>query len=341
MKDIALFYPEGHEAHAEYGHPECPERVDVIHEALKKNGIWDESVQVEPLELSQDLLMSIHDINYLERLEHVSLSGLRLDMDTYTTRDSWEIAKKAAGGAIAVAKDVWYQNVKRGFALTRPPGHHASIDRGMGFCLLNNVAIAAEHLLQFEGAIRLGIVDLDLHHGNGTQDIFWKRDDVLYISTHQYPHYPGTGNLNEIGIGRGIGTTANFPMTPMSGDKAYDAVMTEAIIPLLDRFAPDMLLISYGFDTHWSDPLGNILLSAYGYFKLIERLTFWADENCDGRIAMFLEGGYNLDAAVTCSLGVVAAMLGESCNDNIGPSPQKELDTYQEMLKQAKRMWKL
>jgi acetoin utilization deacetylase AcuC-like enzyme len=341
MKSIAIFYPEGHEAHAEYRHPECPERVDVIRKALKKSGIWDESVQLEPLEVSLELLMSVHDIHYLECLEQASLSGQRIDLDTYTTSASWELAKRAAGGAIAISQFVWHQNVKRGFALTRPPGHHATVDRGMGFCLLNNVAIAAEHLIQSEGAIRLAIIDLDLHHGNGTQDIFWKRNDVLYISTHQYPHYPGTGKINEIGAGHGIGANANFPMPPMSGDIAYEAVMEEAIIPLLDRFAPEMILISYGFDTHWSDPLGHILLSADGYYKLIESLTIWADQHCSGKIAMFLEGGYNLDAAVACSQGVIAAMLGEPWNDTMGPSPQKEIITFREMLRQAKHMWGL
>ena len=296
---------------------------------------------MEPIQVATDLLMSIHDLDYLEKLEHVSSLGLRIDMDTYTTKSSWDLARKSVGGAIAVAKAVWFRNVKRGFALTRPPGHHATINRGMGFCLLNNVAIAAEHLLQLEGAIRLAIVDLDLHHGNGTQDIFWKREDVLYISTHQYPHYPGSGKLNDVGEGSGMGANANFPMPPMSGDKAFGEVMEEAIIPLLDRFAPDMILISYGFDTHWSDPLGNILLSADGYYKIIESLTNWSDDHCNGRIALFLEGGYNLDAAVACSEGVIAAMLGRSWNDIMGPSPQKENYAFREMLKRAKHMWGL
>jgi len=211
----------------------------------------------------------------------------------------------------------------------------------MGFCLLNNVAIAAEHLLQVEGAIKLAIVDLDLHHGNGTQDIFWTREDVLYISTHQYPHYPGTGNLNEVGAGRGQGKTANFPMPPMSGDQAFLAVMDEAILPLLDRFGPDMILVSYGFDTHWRDPLGHLLLSAAGYGELVASLTRWADHNCGGRIALFLEGGYDLEAGRACAQGVVAALLGQEFEDPLGPAPNPETNAWKRMLQQARQIWKL
>jgi acetoin utilization deacetylase AcuC-like enzyme len=211
----------------------------------------------------------------------------------------------------------------------------------MGFCLLNNVAIAAEHLFQNEGAIKLAIVDLDLHHGNGTQDIFWHRDDLFYISTHQYPHYPGSGLLSEIGEGRGEGKTANFPMPPMSGDTAFETVMTGAILPLLDRYRPDMVLVSYGFDTHWRDPLGNILLSAAAYGLLIQELAEWSDKFCQGRIALFLEGGYDLESAKACTGSVVAALLGDEKVDPLGPSPTPEMNTWRQMLNKAIKLWGL
>lgn len=341
MLDMVWYYPQGHQAHSEYGHPERPERVEVIRKTLTESGLWDLYPQLESTPVFHEILDNIHDPEYLKRLEKASALERRLDLDTYTTAESWDLAQKTAGGAVAVAKSVWCGDAKRGFALTRPPGHHATVDRGMGFCLLNNIAIAAEYLLRSENATRLAIVDLDLHHGNGTQDIFWSRDDVFYFSTHQYPHYPGSGLLSEIGAGFGEGKTANFPMPPMSGDQAYDSVMTQVILPLLDRYSPEMILVSYGFDTHWRDPLGNILLSAAGYQRLIHQLVAWVDMYAQGKIALFLEGGYDLNAANACTGAVVSALLGTEWQDPIGLSPVPEVNTWQEMLKSAKKMWGL
>jgi acetoin utilization deacetylase AcuC-like enzyme len=341
MDQLVWYYPQGHEEHAEYGHPERPERVEAVVAAIEKAGWWEPYPQVGPDAVDDEILEAVHTPVYLRQLEQISASGGRLDMDTYTTRASWDLAHKAAGGAIAVARRVWQGEAARGFALTRPPGHHATCDRGMGFCLLNNVAIASEYLLQRAGAMRLAIVDLDLHHGNGTQNIFWDRDDVLYLSTHQYPHYPGTGRLSEVGEGRGKGFTANFPMPPGSGDEAYGAVMESAILPLLDRFQPEMVLVSYGFDTHWLDPLGHIALSAAGYRGLVASLSAWADANCQGRIALFLEGGYDLDAAAACTLGVTSALLGLEWQDPLGPSPRPESQAWRSMLAQARQLWDL
>jgi len=262
-------------------------------------------------------------------------------MDTYTTKASWDLAIRAAGGAIAVSRAIWQNEAKRGFALSRPPGHHATANQAMGFCLLNNIALAAESLIQGAGAQRIAIIDLDQHHGNGTQDIFWEREDVFYFSTHQYPHYPGTGLVNEIGVGAGQGKTVNFPLPAGSGDHAFQAIMDEAIIPILDRYMPEMILVSYGFDTHWRDPLGNLLLSAQGYYKLIASLTAWADKHCHGRIALILEGGYDLIAAKACAQGVTAALLGEYWVDPLGDSGYTETDDWRDMLDQTLRLWDL
>jgi acetoin utilization deacetylase AcuC-like enzyme len=341
MHELVWYYPKGHQDHREVGHPERPKRVEIIRDVLLSANLWEPYPKLEAVPVSLDFIGTVHEPGYLKMLENACAEGRRLDIDTYTTQASWEIARTTVGGAVAVTKAVWHGDAKRGFALTRPPGHHATVNRGMGFCLLNNVAIAAEFLLQKEGAIRLAIVDLDLHHGNGTQDIFWNRDDVFYISIHQYPHYPGSGTLREIGEGRGEGKTANFPIPPMSGDKAYKSVMSELILPLLDRYRPDMILVSYGFDTHWRDPLGNILLSATGYHKLIAHLTRWADLNCSGRIALFLEGGYDLDAGSACAVSVVSALLDKEWQDALGPSPTREMNSWRDMLKKAKRLWNL
>jgi acetoin utilization deacetylase AcuC-like enzyme len=341
MDPLVLFYPQGHEAHAEAGHPERPERVEAIREAFEEAGWWEAFPRLDPLEVNEEVLSSIHAPDYLRRLKEVSRSGARYDMDTYTTPQSWELALQAAGGAQAVARAVWRREARRGFALTRPPGHHATPERAMGFCLLNNVALAAEYLLRVASAQRLAIVDLDLHHGNGTQDIFYRRADVFYISTHQSPLYPGTGDLAETGYGEGRGATANFPLPPFSGDKAFKTVMDELILPLLIRHHPQMLLVSYGFDTHWRDPLGNLQLSAGAYGELVALLASWADQFCDGRIAIFLEGGYDLQAAKACSQAVLAAMIAEPWQDPLGPSPQREGNQWQSTVQRAMQIWNL
>jgi acetoin utilization deacetylase AcuC-like enzyme len=207
---------------------------------------------------------------------------------------------------------------------------------------LNNVAIAAEYLLQARGAKRIAIIDLDLHHGNGTQDIFYRRGDVFYVSTHQSPLYPGTGRLSETGAAQGVGTTANFPLPPMSGDEAFQTVMDEVILPLMDRFMAEMILVSYGFDPHRNDPLGSLMLSAGTYGVLISRLAGWADQNCEGRIALFLEGGYDMQAAKNCSQAVVAALLGETWEPPEADRPAvREGLNWQAMVREAKKLWDL
>lgn len=339
MNRLVFFYPQGHQAHAERGHPERPQRVEVMRAALETAGWWEKYPQVEPLTLPESVLHTIHSPTYLGILQRICARGEHYDADTYTTPASWQLAQAAAGGAAAVAQAVWQGRARRGFALTRPPGHHAVHSAAMGFCLLDNIALAAEYLIQQEGAQRLAIIDLDLHHGNGTQEAFYKRGDVFYFSTHQYPHYPGSGDLSERGLGPGEGTTANFPLPPFSGDQAFRAVMDEVMLPLLDRFAPRMILVSYGFDPHWRDPLGQLQLSAAGYGELITRLTHWADEHCAGRMALFLEGGYDLDAAQACTLAVVAALLGEPFEDTLGPSPRPEGRYWQGMVQRARQIW--
>jgi acetoin utilization deacetylase AcuC-like enzyme len=344
MDDMVFFYPQGHEAHYESGHPERPERVEAIRQALQEAGWWGNYPLLPPIELSREFLESVHSPSYLDNLEKVCLQGSRLDMDTYTTPASWKLALNAAGGAAAVAYAVWEGKSKRGIALTRPPGHHATTHRGMGFCLLNNVALAAEYLVSIPGgqvlkAQKLGIIDLDLHHGNGTQDIFWQRGDVFYISTHQSPFYPGTGLLEETGKGPGTGCTANFPLPAYTGNNGFKEVMEVLILPLLDRFSPEMLLVSIGFDPHWRDPLGNLLLSAEGFGYLIESLTSWADRNCAGKIALFLEGGYDLEAGKACGLAAASALLKQPWEDSLGPSPQSEGSSWKLVVQNARQIW--
>lgn len=341
MDEIVYFYPEGHAAHAQLGHPERPERVECLRQSIRAAGWWDPYPKLDPLEVPKSVMDRIHSPIYVELLREASRQCEWLDMDTYTTTATCELALNSAGGALAVAEAVWERMARRGFALTRPPGHHATATRGMGFCLLNNVALAAEYLLQYKGAHRLAVVDLDLHHGNGTQEIFWQRQDVFYFSIHQVPLFPGTGSLDETGAGAGTGYTANLPLPPGSGDHAYQAALNELILPLLDRYQPEMLLLSVGFDPHWMDPLGHLLLSARVYGELVKRLAAWADGACGGRIALFLEGGYNLQAGEACGQAFVAALMNQPWVDPLGPSPRPEGKSWQNYLHQALDTWGL
>lgn len=346
MDEMVFYYPQGHAAHFETGHPERPERVETLCESLQAAGWWHLYPHLEPFPLPEALLLAVHDPAYLAILRAACQRGQHLDMDTYTTPASWQLALNAAGGAIALATAVWSGAARRGFALTRPPGHHATRHYGMGFCLLNNIALAAQFLLSRSlenpsPAGRLAIIDLDLHHGNGTQDIFWERQDVFYLSTHQYPFYPGSGSLEEQGAGAGAGCTANFPLPPLTGDLGFETFMQEVILPLLDRYAPQMLLVSFGFDPHWLDPLGRLSLSAGGFGALVSALTGWADQNCDGKIALFLEGGYHLDAGRACAQAVTAALLRQPWRDPIGPSPGPENNSWKSILQAAKKIWGL
>jgi acetoin utilization deacetylase AcuC-like enzyme len=341
MKDLALFYPKGHEAHYEAGHPERPERIEAIRAALQEAGLWEYFPQVEPLDLPVDVCHNIHSPTYLSYLKKASESGQHLDADTYTNPATWDLAFKAAGGAAAIAEAVWNGEARRGLALTRPPGHHATYERGMGFCLLNNIALAAEYLIGQKGASNIAIVDLDVHHGNGTQDIFWLREDVFFLSIHQAPLYPGSGRIDERGGGIGEGTTVNIPMPPYSGDQGYRAATDDVILPLVQRYGPQMILVSVGFDTHWKDPLANQLLSAAGYAGIIAELARLADETCGGRIALYLEGGYDLEAGAACMVGAVSEMLNREWTDPLGPSPHAEREAWGAVIQKIRAIWQI
>jgi acetoin utilization deacetylase AcuC-like enzyme len=203
------------------------------------------------------------------------------------------------------------------------------------------VALAAQNLIANHGAKRIAILDMDVHHGNGTQDIFYEREDVLFCSTQQLPLWPGTGRLEERGAGRGLGFTANLPLPPFSGDGAFAAAYGEFFSALLDRFEPEMLLVSFGFDSHWKDPLANLMVSASGYAQAVASLRNWAQKNCAGKIALILEGGYDFDAAAACGLAATQVLLGLPASDAIGPAPQPEGDGWVAVLAKARQIWEL
>jgi acetoin utilization deacetylase AcuC-like enzyme len=341
MEELVLFYPKGHEKHYEVGHPERPDRVEAIRQYFEREKIWESAKFVDPLNIPNVVLENIHDPSYLNRIEQACLRGQRIDMDTYITPDSWELALNAAGGACAVAKEVWQQESAKGFALCRPPGHHATPNRAMGFCIINNIAVAAEYLIQIEGSKKIAIIDIDLHHGNGTQDIFWQREDVFFFSIHQYPLYPLSGLIDETGSGEGVMKTLNIPLPPNSGDNARQRSINEIILPLLDKFSPEMILVSIGFDAHWRDPLGQQLTSANGYGETISKLVDWSNANCDGRLATFLEGGYDLEAGATSAVCAAKAMIGQEWGDPLGASPYPEDPSWEKVVNNIKETWNL
>ena len=293
--------------HAPRGsHPECPERLDAIDLALEP--LQGELRGLEPRRATDEEILRSHSRSHLDALRALEGRDARIDADTYSSPRSLEVARLAAGSLGDASLAVARGEAPSAFAALRPPGHHAEQARAMGFCLLNHVAIAAETLRQEAQLERIAIVDWDVHHGNGTQQLFEQDRDVLYISTHQYPFYPGTGALEERGHGKAVGATVNLPLPAGAGDAEYGQVFDELIVPILREFEPELILVSAGFDAHSRDPLGsmNVTTGAFGLFAA--RLRAVAEEACKGRLVVTLEGGYDLDA-LGASVAEVAAVL--------------------------------
>ncbi|MGA2285447.1 MAG: histone deacetylase, partial [Dehalococcoidia bacterium] len=238
--------------------------------------------------------------------------GAWADPDTYISPRSYDVALRAGGGCIEATDRVLDRAVDSAFCLVRPPGHHAMPDAAMGFCLFNNIAIAARHAVRRRGLERIAIVDFDIHHGNGTQAAFYEDGAVLYFSTHQYPYYPGTGHLEETGAGAGRGLNVNVPLPAGCGDDEYRRVFSEALEPLLDRFVPQLVLVSAGYDGHFDDPLASMTLSVAGYGEMMSFLRRKAAEHCEGRLVCMLEGGYHLLAEAWSVRTCLEVLLGDA-----------------------------
>ena len=291
------------------GHPEKPERVLATMAHLENLPWTKQLLKVSPRPADPQWIETIHSYAYMRRAAAACSNGLAyLDsMDVAISSRSYDVALLAAGAALVLADSMMAGDIQNGFALVRPPGHHAEIDSALGFCLFNNVAILARYLQKHYGLDKIAIVDWDVHHGNGTQHAFESDPSVLYISTHQYPFYPGTGAASEQGEGKGRGSVINCPMPAGATDSDYERAFSERIIPALDHFAPEAILISAGFDAHAEDPLAEIQLSTDAFTWMSRRVLEVADRHAGGRIISLLEGGYNLSRIGEC----VAAHLNE------------------------------
>jgi acetoin utilization deacetylase AcuC-like enzyme len=324
-------------------HPERSQRLEMAIKVLEALN-WlerDGLVQMAPRAASEDELASVHDRAYIhevkaaadtvaEEMSHGGRETRYFAPDTYISPRSYAVAIKAAGAPLTAIDAILKGEINNAYCLVRPPGHHALPDAAMGFCLFNNVAVAARYAIDHYGFERVMIIDYDVHHGNGTQDIFYEDPRVLYFSIHQAPFYPGTGHSDERGAGAGLGTTINVPLPATTGYETYEPVFRQVMAPAADRFRPQIILVSAGFDAHWKDAIPptstrtNMYLSTAGFAKLNGIIIELAQYLCDGRLIMVQEGGYNVEAMAACVATCINLLLGDDAAvDSFGPPPDR------------------
>ncbi len=324
-------------------HPESPNRLRVIHELILKE--FSDLPLIQPRLATEDELAAVHDPFYIQAIANTEGRAFsRLDADTGLSARTYEIARLAAGGLLnavdaILAPQSSIRNPHSVFAFVRPPGHHAEPSRGMGFCIFNNVAIAAEYAIEKHGLQRILIVDWDLHHGNGTQRSFYDRRDVLYFSSHQFPHYPGTGDFDEVGSGNGEGFTVNAPFPAGFGDAEYAEVYSRILRPIALEYKPELVLVSAGFDPYVKDPLGGMQVTGKGFGNLASIVREIAEETCGGKVLITLEGGYNPDGLREGVREVLKALLGpqKSVESHATPAAERIIQT---VISHQKKYWK-
>ncbi len=329
-------------------HPESPERLAAVYNLVNNPSMAPKFTQIAPREATHKEIELIHSSSYVEYIASTDgQDSVSLDPDTATSPESYQIAKLAVGGLCNAIDAVMDKKVDNAFALVRPPGHHAERDGAAGFCIFNNVAIGAMHAITNYNLKKILIVDWDLHHGNGTQHSFYEDPRILYFSTHQYPYYPGTGSLQEVGRGKGEGYTINVPLSVGAGDASFVKIFRKVLQPVALEFKPELVLLSAGFDTYYQDPLGGMRVTPDGFAALTRILMDIAEDTCNGKFVAVLEGGYHI-AGLTDS---VKAVLEEMRNDTKYPeeklsSLEKEADTnidhiIGQVISKIKPYWKL
>lgn len=323
------------------GHPESARRLEAVISDLDWKGIRQQLVNIPARPATFEELKTVHEAAYISRIEaYSSRGGGWWDADTKISTGSYKAALYAAGGTIAAVEAVIKKKVPSAYALVRPPGHHATSNNAMGFCLFNNIAVAASCALKTHKAERVLIIDFDVHHGNGTEETFEHDPRVLYISAHQYPLFPGTGRISDTGHGVRGGSAIDIPLPAGCGDNEYKQVFNEIVVPASRNFKPELILVSAGYDGHWADEMSNIRLTLDGYYYITRVIQQLADELCGGRSVYCLEGGYNLKVLSCAINGTFYLWLGEkNFDDPFGPPPHDLTpEGVDEVIREVKRL---
>jgi acetoin utilization deacetylase AcuC-like enzyme len=298
-------------------HVENAARLTATMDLLRSSSLLDKMVSIAPRRANFAELRLVHADRHVARVQRCStMGGGWLDGDTYASPDSYDVALFAVGGLLRGVDEIMAGNVESAYALVRPPGHHATALQAMGFCLFNNIAIAARYAMEYHHAKKVLIIDYDVHHGNGTEEIFYYEPRVLYFSTHQYPYYPGTGAHTDTGAGDAVGTTINVPLFSGAGDDTYRKVFETILVPAAQKFQPDLILVSAGYDGHWADPLAGMQLTVKGYARLATIIKELARELCNGKVLFALEGGYDLRAVSYSVRATIEVLLGLPVSDD-------------------------
>ncbi len=314
---VCIVYDPIYLKHDTGAHVENYGRLVSTMEVLEESRLLDELTRLSPRAATYEEISLVHSSHHIARVEsYSSRGGGWLDGDTVASPDSYTVALYAAGGVLRGLDAVMNGEVNHAFALVRPPGHHATRDQAMGFCLFNNIAIAAKYAMANYNLERILIADFDVHHGNGTEEIFYSDPNVLYFSTHQYPHYPGTGRISDDGSGEGKGATINVPLPAFCGDDEYHRVYREILVPVAKRFEPQFILVSAGYDLHWADQLSAMQVTVGGFASITDIIKGLADELCQGRLLFSLEGGYNLKALAFSIRACLEVLLGSPLSDD-------------------------
>lgn len=298
-----IAYSKDFNKHDNADHPENAKRLQVMMREIQNASFYDKLDFFEPDLISEEALYSVHSDDMIQQVKDISSTGDSwIDMDTYVCKSDYETARKAAGGLLQISRNVLDGKADNGFALVRPPGHHATHERSMGFCLFNNAALTANELSK-KGKQVL-VFDCDVHHGNGTQYLFYDRCDIMYQSFHLYPHYPGTGPVEDVGEGDGEGYTINAPLSHGNGNEAVSQLLDEIFLPIARQFKPDIVIVSSGYDSHHLDPLGGLKLTSNFFGEIIAKL-----QNIQPKIVCTLEGGYNLDWIGKCLVSQLGQLI--------------------------------